>query len=281
MFDELLTPPPSVDYPASEVVAPIHEVVTPVPAVSTGSPSSTNVDQDAPSPSHSQTTPETQSPIIPNDVEEDNHDIEIEHMGNDPYFEPKTYKDALTQSCWIEAMPEELNEFERLELDELWSDILKNKARLSGSWYTIKKMEYELDETFASVCITPMVENPKLMRIKKGKALDPSHYRAFQNAIKLVLSMHVIAHSGIEQYLVDRLVSRHQKGRKVLRYPVRKLNILPYRDVVLKFFGRDHSLPTMTLDLIKFQCTEHVKNGVIELYLSYGNQTGDIFHKSS
>ncbi|GJV80779.1 retrovirus-related pol polyprotein from transposon TNT 1-94 [Tanacetum coccineum] len=46
MFDELLTPPPSVDYPATEVVALIHEVVAPVPAVSTGSPSSTTVDQD-------------------------------------------------------------------------------------------------------------------------------------------------------------------------------------------------------------------------------------------
>ncbi|GKB34022.1 retrovirus-related pol polyprotein from transposon TNT 1-94 [Tanacetum coccineum] len=65
MFDELLTSPPSVDYPASEFVAPIHEVVAPVPAVSTDSPSSTNVDQDAPSPSHSQKTPETQPPIIP------------------------------------------------------------------------------------------------------------------------------------------------------------------------------------------------------------------------
>ncbi|GJW99222.1 retrovirus-related pol polyprotein from transposon TNT 1-94, partial [Tanacetum coccineum] len=86
MFDELLTPPPSVDYPTTEVVAPIHEVVAPVPVVSTGSPSSTNVNQDAPSPSHSQTTPETQPPVIPNDVEEDNHDIEITHMGNDPYF---------------------------------------------------------------------------------------------------------------------------------------------------------------------------------------------------
>ncbi|GJX93396.1 hypothetical protein Tco_0347982 [Tanacetum coccineum] len=86
MFDELLTPPSSVDYPASEVVASIHEVAAPVPAVSTGLPSSINVDQDAPSPSHSQTTPKTQPPAIPNDVEEDNHDIEIAHMGNDPYF---------------------------------------------------------------------------------------------------------------------------------------------------------------------------------------------------
>ncbi|GJU76332.1 hypothetical protein Tco_1273402 [Tanacetum coccineum] len=33
--------------------------------------------------------------------------------------EPKTYKDDLTQSCWIEAMQEELNEFERLEVWEL------------------------------------------------------------------------------------------------------------------------------------------------------------------
>nr|GEX64826.1 hypothetical protein [Tanacetum cinerariifolium] len=33
--------------------------------------------------------------------------------------EPKTYKDALTQSCWIKAMQEELNEFERLEVWEL------------------------------------------------------------------------------------------------------------------------------------------------------------------
>ncbi|GJS98506.1 retrovirus-related pol polyprotein from transposon TNT 1-94 [Tanacetum coccineum] len=69
-----------------EVIAPIDEVVAPVPVVSTGSPSSTTVDQDAPSPSNSQTTPETQPPIIPNDVEEDNHDIEVAHMGNDPYF---------------------------------------------------------------------------------------------------------------------------------------------------------------------------------------------------
>ncbi|GKA07740.1 retrovirus-related pol polyprotein from transposon TNT 1-94, partial [Tanacetum coccineum] len=60
MFDELLIPPPSVDFPVPEVVAPIDEAVAPEPAVSTGSPSSTTIDQDAPSPSNSQTTPETQ-----------------------------------------------------------------------------------------------------------------------------------------------------------------------------------------------------------------------------
>ncbi|GJV01758.1 retrovirus-related pol polyprotein from transposon TNT 1-94 [Tanacetum coccineum] len=59
---------------------------TPKPAALTGSPSSTTVDQDAPLLSNSQTTPETQSHVIPNDVEEDNHDLDVSHMNNDPYF---------------------------------------------------------------------------------------------------------------------------------------------------------------------------------------------------
>ncbi|GJZ05963.1 retrovirus-related pol polyprotein from transposon TNT 1-94 [Tanacetum coccineum] len=86
LFYELLTLQPSVDNPAPEVIAPIAEVVAPVPSVSTGSPSSTIVNQDAPSPSNSQTTTKTQPPVIPNNVEEDNHHIEVAHMGNDPYF---------------------------------------------------------------------------------------------------------------------------------------------------------------------------------------------------
>ncbi|GJX35932.1 hypothetical protein Tco_0247489 [Tanacetum coccineum] len=50
LFDELLNPLSSVDHSAPEVVAPIDEVAAPIPAISTGSPSSTIVDQDAPSP---------------------------------------------------------------------------------------------------------------------------------------------------------------------------------------------------------------------------------------
>nr|GEV05828.1 hypothetical protein [Tanacetum cinerariifolium] len=76
----------TVVHPAPEVIAPIAEVVAPELAASTGSPSSTTVDQDAPSPSNSQTTPETQFPIISNDVEEENHDLNVAHMNNDPFF---------------------------------------------------------------------------------------------------------------------------------------------------------------------------------------------------
>nr|GEY33587.1 retrovirus-related Pol polyprotein from transposon TNT 1-94 [Tanacetum cinerariifolium] len=86
--------------------------------------------------------------------------------------EPKTYKDALTQSCWIEAMQEELNEFERLKvwelvprpdkvivitlkwiykvkLDEL-GVILKNKARLFSQGYR-QEEGIDFEESFASV----------------------------------------------------------------------------------------------------------------------------------
>ncbi|GKB64552.1 retrovirus-related pol polyprotein from transposon TNT 1-94 [Tanacetum coccineum] len=83
LFDELLNHPSSVDLPAPEVIAPITKVVALEHAASTGSPSSKTVDQDAQLPSNSQTTLETQSPVIPNDVEEDNHDLDVAHMNND------------------------------------------------------------------------------------------------------------------------------------------------------------------------------------------------------
>nr|GEZ14362.1 hypothetical protein [Tanacetum cinerariifolium] len=134
MFDELLNPSPSVVNQDHEVIAPITEVIPPVHADSTGSPSSTTVDQDAPSPSKSHTTTEIQSSIIPQDVRYDNLDMEVVHMENVPLFgvpipevtsahssstaSPQSIE-ALTQSCWIEAMQEGLNEFERLEVWEL------------------------------------------------------------------------------------------------------------------------------------------------------------------
>ncbi|GJY25154.1 retrovirus-related pol polyprotein from transposon TNT 1-94 [Tanacetum coccineum] len=87
-------------------------------------------------------------------------------------IEPNTYKDALTQACWIKAMQEELNEFERLEvwelvprpdkvmvitlkwiykvkLDEL-GGILKNKARLVARVYR-QEEGIDFEESFSSV----------------------------------------------------------------------------------------------------------------------------------
>ncbi|GJW50534.1 retrovirus-related pol polyprotein from transposon TNT 1-94 [Tanacetum coccineum] len=107
LFNELLTPPPSVDHLAPEVIAPTADVVSLESVASIGSPSSTIVNQDAASPSNSQTTLETQSPIILNDVEEYNHDIEVAHMGNDPYFSipiPEVHSDQSSSSDIIHTV---------------------------------------------------------------------------------------------------------------------------------------------------------------------------------
>ncbi|GJY79018.1 hypothetical protein Tco_0484819 [Tanacetum coccineum] len=131
MFNDYLNPPPCVDLQVPTVIAP-------KPAISTGTHSSTKIDQDAPFTSTSQTTPKTSSPIIPFGVEEDDHGlfkpVSTRHQLQDEALfcyinaflssvEPKSYKEALKESCWIEAMQEELNEFEHLEVREF--DYLK------------------------------------------------------------------------------------------------------------------------------------------------------------
>nr|GFC90874.1 hypothetical protein [Tanacetum cinerariifolium] len=74
----------SVDSQAAEVITPNAEVIPQVDDDSTGLPSSTAVDQDAPSPSKSLTPTEIQSLVILQDVGNENLDIEVAHIGNDP-----------------------------------------------------------------------------------------------------------------------------------------------------------------------------------------------------
>nr|GEZ29855.1 retrovirus-related Pol polyprotein from transposon TNT 1-94 [Tanacetum cinerariifolium] len=131
MFDELLNPPPSVDHQAPEVIALIIKVILPAPADSTGLPSSTSVDQDAPSPIKSQTTPETQSAIIPQAIEENNIDIKVAHMGNDPLF----------------GVP--ILEIYKVKLDEL-GGILINKDHLLARGYR-QEEGIDFEESFAPV----------------------------------------------------------------------------------------------------------------------------------
>ncbi|GJX52130.1 retrovirus-related pol polyprotein from transposon TNT 1-94 [Tanacetum coccineum] len=63
--------------------------------------------------------------------------------------EPKSYKEALTHSCWIEAMQEELNEFERLSVWELIPQ--PNKVMVITLKWIYKVKLDELGESFAPV----------------------------------------------------------------------------------------------------------------------------------
>nr|GEX41679.1 hypothetical protein [Tanacetum cinerariifolium] len=117
-----------------------NSVVERLQAESTGLPFSTSVDQDAPSPSKSQTTPETQSAVIPQDVKEDSHDIKVAHIGNDPYLlVPRPDKVMVITLKWIYEV----------KLDEL-GGILKNKARFVARGYR-QEEGINFEESFAPV----------------------------------------------------------------------------------------------------------------------------------
>nr|GEU43951.1 uncharacterized mitochondrial protein AtMg00810-like [Tanacetum cinerariifolium] len=143
-----------VDHQARKVIASIVDVIPPVQADSISSPSSISVNQDAPSPSKSQTTPETQSAVIPQDVKEDNIDMEVAHIGNDSLLEPKTYKEALTHSCWIEAMQEELKEFERLEDGFVDQDNPTHVYKLQKALYGLKQAPHTWYDMLSSFLIS-------------------------------------------------------------------------------------------------------------------------------
>nr|GEY40732.1 hypothetical protein [Tanacetum cinerariifolium] len=92
------------------------------------------------------------------------------------FIEPKNYKEALKESslkesCWIEAMQEELNGFERLEVSELSPrDVFLNQSK-----YALKIIKKYGMETSDPVD-TPMVEKSKLDEDPQGKAVDPTLY---------------------------------------------------------------------------------------------------------
>nr|GEZ11089.1 copia protein [Tanacetum cinerariifolium] len=158
LFDELLTPSPSVDLAAPAVIAPIAKVVAPEPTTSTGLPSTTIVNQDAPSltsfssdviptvvhtnaPNSEHVNKWTKDHPLDNIIGELKRPVsrrlQLHEQALFCYYdafltsvEPKTYKDALTQSCWIEAIQEELNEFEHVKTEFL-NGILREEVYVS------------------------------------------------------------------------------------------------------------------------------------------------------
>ncbi|GJT85130.1 retrovirus-related pol polyprotein from transposon TNT 1-94 [Tanacetum coccineum] len=158
LFDELLNPPPSVDPPAPKVIALITKVVAPEPAISTGSPSSTTVDHDAPSPiAHMGNDPKwTKDHLLENIIGELGRPVstrlQLHEQALFCYYdaflgtiEPKKYKDALTQSCSIEAMQEELNEFKCLRVYVSQPDGFEDKDN-PNHVYKLKKVLYGLKQ---------------------------------------------------------------------------------------------------------------------------------------
>ncbi|GJT06101.1 retrovirus-related pol polyprotein from transposon TNT 1-94 [Tanacetum coccineum] len=138
LFDELLNPPSSVDRPAPEVIAPIAKVVAPVPAVSI----------------------------------EDNHDLDVAHLNNGPFFGIPIPENDSEASLSLDVIPTVVHtatpnsEHElvprpdkvmvitlkwiyKVKLDEL-GGILKNKARLVARSYH-QEEGFDFEDSFAPV----------------------------------------------------------------------------------------------------------------------------------
>ncbi|GJU73007.1 retrovirus-related pol polyprotein from transposon TNT 1-94 [Tanacetum coccineum] len=157
MFDEYLEPL-RIERPVSPALA------VPVPVNSAGTPSSTTIDQDAPSPSHSPSFSTLQSPSIhqgiaaestlmeenlfapvdnnpfinifapkPTSEASSSGDVSsaestyviqtLHHLGkwskdhplDNVIVEPKNFKSAITEDCWLQAIQDEIHKFDRLQ----------------------------------------------------------------------------------------------------------------------------------------------------------------------
>nr|GFA54372.1 Gag-Pol polyprotein [Tanacetum cinerariifolium] len=262
MFDELLNPPPSVVNQAPEVIALIAEVIAPVHADSTGSPSSTTVDQDAPSPSKTHTTTEIQSSKLllcnlhprhllnqlckqitqchitttwmkdhplNNIIGQLFRPVSTRLQLNEKAFfcyydafltsvEPKTYKKALTQSSWIEAMHEELNDQIKEEVYVSQPDgfvdldnpnhMYKLKKALYGlkqasrAWYDMLS-SFLLSEDFSKGLVDPTLlirRNGNNLLLMKGKISFFLGLQIFQSPRGIFINQSKYALESLKKY---------------------------------------------------------------------------------
>ncbi|GJS11453.1 retrovirus-related pol polyprotein from transposon TNT 1-94 [Tanacetum coccineum] len=228
MFDEYLNPPPCV---GPQVLA----VLALEPAVSTGTPSSTTIDQDAPSTSTSQTPPETPSPT----PLETPSPVKLNDLGGVLKNKARLVARGYRQEEGI-YFEESFALVARLEANTLnlyciavsWTTDFSETQRylFNQSKYALESIKKYDMETCEPVD-TLMVEKSKLYKDPQGKTVDPTHYRGmigtlmYLTASRPDLVFDVYAdHAGCQdnrkstsgsmQLLGDRLVSWTLKKQK-------------------------------------------------------------------
>ncbi|GJU04006.1 retrovirus-related pol polyprotein from transposon TNT 1-94 [Tanacetum coccineum] len=285
LFDELFNPPPSVDFLALEIIAPIAEVPDGF------------VDKDNP-----------------------NHVYKLKKALYGLKQAPRAWYDMLSSFLISQDFSKGSvdptmfirREGKELLLVQIYVDDIIFAASTP-----------ELCDLFAKIMLdTPMVEKSKLDEDKEGKAVDPSHYRgsAYRKALKcgkkdLSVSKRnrtsgtmvsegffdcsqqfadgshagcqdtCRSTSGSMQLLGDRLVSWSSKSRKALLPICFGFNKIPmYCDnksaIALCCNNVQHSR-SKHIDIRFHFIKEHVENGVIELYfVNTEYQLADIFTKA-
>nr|GEW94982.1 hypothetical protein [Tanacetum cinerariifolium] len=334
LFDELLTPPPSVDPPAPEVITPIAKVIAPEPAESTSLPSSKIVDQDAPSPiAHMGNDPLFCMPI-PKVASDQSSSTDSNHTVMHPdhqisqhnskwtkdhpleniisqlaqpvstrlqlheqalfcyydafltFVEPKTYKDALTQSCWIKWIY-------KVKLDEL-GGILKNKAHLVARGYR-QEVGIDFEESFALVARLEAIRIFLMYVAHKNMVVYQMDVKtAFLNgnlreeskyALESLKKYGFKSCDPVDTPMVDKSKLGEDKEGKAIdpshyRGMIGTLLYLTARRPDLHF-AICMCARLKHIDIIYHFIKEHVENGVIELYFfNTEYQLTDIFTKA-
>ncbi|GJY02395.1 retrovirus-related pol polyprotein from transposon TNT 1-94 [Tanacetum coccineum] len=152
MFDEYLEPPR-----VERLVSPAPTVLIPVNSAST--PSSTTIDQDAPSPSHLPSSSALQSPSIHQGVVVESTLVEenpFTPVDNDPFMNIFALDSTSEASSSGDVIPQPdcvmiiaLKWIYKVKLDE-YGDVLKNKARLVAKGYR-QEEGIDFEESFAPV----------------------------------------------------------------------------------------------------------------------------------
>nr|GEV22849.1 putative reverse transcriptase domain-containing protein [Tanacetum cinerariifolium] len=279
LFDELFTPPPSDDHPTPEVITLIAKVVALEPAASNGSPSTTTVNQDAP------------SPMARSYRQEDGIDFEESFapvarleairifLAYAAYMNTVLYQMDVKTAFLNEVYISQPDRF--VDLDNPNHVYKLNKAlyglkQAPRAWYDMLSsflisqdfskgsadptLFIRRDDKELNLLDTSMVEKSKLGEDKEGKTVNPSHYHDMINTLL---------------YLTARLW--YPKDSSIALTAFADADHAGCQDTRRRTSGS----MSKHIDIICHFIKEQVEKGVIELYfVNTEYQLADIFTKA-
>ncbi|GJW07041.1 retrovirus-related pol polyprotein from transposon TNT 1-94 [Tanacetum coccineum] len=232
-------------YPSVASLVPVEEA--PALVKLTGLPSSTTVDQDAPSP-------------------KETHDLEVAHMSNDPYFGILILEIVYEESS--------SSDIYKVKLDEL-GGILKNKARLVALGYR-QEEGIDFKESFAPVA---RLEAIQIFLAQPDGFVDPNNPNHIYRLKKALYGLKQAPHAwydilssfmlsqGFSKGTVDPTLFISRKGKDILlisQSPSASFLTNQYALESLKKYGMESYDPVDTLMVEKSKLDEDTQGKAVD-----------------